>query len=420
MNNIFLLLFLILFLTPNTLKAQEVVLTLDEAITLGLRDNKDVLLKTEDVKKYKAKISEVQSALFPSLTATVNWSDTKELYTKDAAATQWGLGVKQIIYKGGKVLNSIEAGKYSVVAAEALLDKTKLDLIVNIKRVFYLLLYSYDYLSLNKKIVDNVQEHIASLKERYKNGEISESEIINIESSLSNVKEAYEISLNQLEATQEMLSNLLNCEKELKVITLEKLQYDYKEMAYDEAFLQAMQESPEIKQFGAQEKAASKNVEAAKADARPTVFASWDYYNRTHSIATTTRNQNDYNVLGLTLSWPIFDGWLTKSKVDQAIVDFKESQLLREKSIQDVSSNLKYAYLELKNSIEKIKSLKDKLKVYENNVNVFQKKFEVGIVSEIDLHDAKLSQDVSLFNQSQAIYDYLIARAKFDRAAGGK
>jgi hypothetical protein len=40
------------------------------------------------------------------------------------------------------------------------------------------------------------------------------------------------------------------------------------------------------------------------------------------------------------------------------------------------------------------------------------------MVSSLDLNDASLSYEVSLFNQKQAIYDYIVAKSTFDKATG--
>jgi outer membrane protein TolC len=238
-------------------------------------------------------------------------------------------------------------------------------------------------------------------------------------SSLSNVKQAYEASLNQAEAGQETLKSLLYLERNVRIKTEGYFHYQPLEVAYDEAFLKAMHTRPEIRQYEAEARLAQKDIAAAKADSRPDIYASWDYYSRSHASASTQRGWNDYNLLGITLSWPVFDGWLTKAKVEQAIIDLKQAQLLKEKNAQDIALEVKTAYLELKDAIAKSKSVADTLNVYQDNLAVFAAKYKTGLVSALDLEDAALSHNIALFNQNQAVFDYLIAQAKFDKATGG-
>jgi outer membrane protein TolC len=422
-TGIFLIIFILMF--PCVVKAEEITLSLDEAITIAIRDNRDILLKTEDVKKAKAKIAEAESSLFPSLTLTGGLSDTRSLYGKDVDAYSSHVGAKQILYKGGQVINTIKINEYNYTATQAMLDKAKLDIIFAVKQAFYTLLLSYKFVAINKQILDNTNEHLAVLEARFANGESSESDLIKIRSSLANVSQAYETSRNQIQAAGALLNNLLSFDKEVGVLPQGEFTYEPREIAYDQAFLQAMQSRPEIKQLQAQQKMAEKSLDVAKADNRPQVYASWDYYSGSRSgagsaaAATPSKNWNDYNVVGITVSWPIFDGWLTKAKVDQAIIDVKEAELLKQKTTRDIALELKTAYLDLRDAIEKIKSQVEQTVVYKDNLSVFQEKYNAGIVSELDVHDVQVSYDIALFNQIQANYDYVLAKAKFDKATGG-
>lgn len=416
------LLFLIPFIfiySSSIVFAEEIALTLDEALNIAIRDNRDVLLKVEDVKKAKEKIREAQTGFYPSLSFTGNWSDTKGYYEKDDVSqntTQTTL--KEYLYKGGKTVNTIAQNKYKLTVSQALLDKTKIETALNVKKAFYTLLLATEFANVNKGILENTKEHLDVTKTRYENGQASESDVLQIKESLSSVEEAYGASLNQVEATSAILRNLLYLDKDVNITADAQFIYEPKEIAYDEAFLKAMEKRPEIKQYQAQENADKKVIEITKADNRPSIYASWDYYSRSHIAGTTTKGWNDHNVIGVTISWPIFDGWLTKSKVEQAIIDLKTTQLTKEKTTRDIALELKNAYLDLKNAITKIKSTRAQIDLYNNALQVLQDKYKAGIASSLDLNDATLSYDVSLFNQKQSIYDYILAKAKFDKAMG--
>ena len=414
---VFLIIFM--FLSLGLVKAEEVELTLDEALAIAMRDNRDVLLKAQDVRKAKARIAESNAALLPSLNFTGSLTDSRGLYSKDFTQTTAQATLKQYIYKGAKTINTIEQNKYKKEVAQALLDKAKLELGLSVYKAFYTLSLSQDLSILNKGIVDNTQEHLSSIKERYKNGEASESDILTIENSLASVKEVHTSSVNQAEIAGSLLNNLLYLDKDAKIKPRAEFNYQASEIAYDQAFLKTMQSRPEIRQYETQLKADKKAVQIAKADTRPSIYASWDYYSRSHVAAGTTRNWNDYNVIGLTFSWPVFDGWATKSKVEQALVDLKETELTKQKVGGDIALELKEAYLSLKDAIAKLQASETDLKVYADNLSGAREKYSFGIISLLDMNDANLKYEVSVFNKKQAIYDYILAKASFDKATGG-
>lgn len=409
----------ILSAIPAFCWAQEVLLTLDEAVTIALRDNRDVLLKTEDLKKAKAAIAQAQAALFPSLTVSGGWSDTRGLYSKDVSAYTGQAQAKQTLYAGGKIINAVKAGEYAYTASEAALDKAKQDVVLTVKQSFYTLLLGNELVSVNKRIFDNTKEHRDVVRARFRAGEASESDILQMDSSVSAVAQAYTAARSQAEAAEALLRNLLYLDNDAKIVPEARFSYEPREIAYEKAFLKAIQSRPEIKQAEAQRNAALTNVEAAKAGSRPAVYASWDYYARSTVLSQTTKNPNDYNVIGITVSWPVFDGWLTRAKVEQAVIGLKEADIAREKTHKDIALDVTTAYLDLKDSIEKMKSVADEAAVYKDAAEVAKKKFDSGIASSLGLHDAQLSYSIALFNQSLAIYDYKIAQARFDNATGG-
>lgn len=408
-------------LSPFVACADEIALGVKEAISIALRDNREILMKTEDVRKAKAELSEAQAGLFPGLSFTGSWKDVRGLYAKDVAQFGTQATLKQYLYQGGKIINTIKYSEYGVGVTQALLDKAKLETALSVQKAFYTYLLAAELSALNKKILENSLAHLISLEARYGKGEASQSDILNIKKSLSNVEEAYESSQGQMESSLILLKNLLYLEENVKIKPRGDFAYEAKDIVYDEAFLKAVKERPEIRQYEAQEQADKKSIEIAKANGRPSIYASCDYYSNsvTQSSSSPKKGWNDSNTIGLTFSWPVFDGWATKAKVEQAIVDLKETQLSKQKLIKDIALELKDAYIALKNAIAAIKTSESDLSVYADTLSTAKQKYSRGIVSLLDLDDASLSYEVSLFNRKQAVCDYIISKASFDKATGG-
>lgn len=401
--------------------SEEITLAFNEAVAIGLRDNRDILLKTEDVEKAKLKIAEAQAGIFPTLTYTGSWFYTAGLYAKDISQRTSQISLKQYLYRGGKVINSIKYNDYKLEVAQSLLDKAKLEIIFDFSQAYYTLSLSNFFVGLNKEILENSREHLDYINARYKNGQASETDILQAQASLSNVEQAYEASKTQQEAARALLNNLLSLDKDVLVVPITEFKFTPRDIAFDQGFLKAMQTRPEIRQFEAQLKADKSAIEVQRAGNRPDIYASWDYYGRSHFVTTTvnTRNWNDYNVFGVTLSWPIFDGWKTKALVEQAIVDLKQTQLGKAKLIQDIALEVKNAYLSLKNSIDQIKASQADILFYKQNLLTAEEKSAQGLISSLDRNDAQLKYAISVFNQQQAVYDYSIAKFNFDKATGG-
>ncbi|MDD3087267.1 MAG: TolC family protein [Candidatus Omnitrophica bacterium] len=412
---------IILFLPLSLLIAEEMPLSIEEALIIALRDNRNILLGEEELIKAKAKIAESHADLFPSLTFLGDWTYTRGYYSKDMSQTGSQVSLKQYLYTGGKTFNTIKYTGYIFEVSQALLDKSRIETALDVKKSLYTLLLAQEYSKLNKVLLDNGKEHLDFMKEKHKFGEASDSQVLQAEASLSNLTQVYESSLNQISLAQETLNNLLYLDKTVNIVATGEFYYDGREAAFDEGLLKALEVRPEIKQYAAQINADKRSIEIAKSSTRPSIYAGWDYYSRSHAVTTTvnTRDWHDYNVLGATFSWPIFDGWKAKAKVEQAVIDLKKTQILKDKAIKDITLELKDAYLSLKDALSKIKSSESDLKMYEDNFKVMNKKYAKGEASFLDKSDANAKYAVSQFSLNQASYDYMVAKAEFDKATGG-
>lgn len=420
MHKVLSFLIIFVFINFSLARAEEVGLTLDEALALSLRNNRDILLKAQDIEKAKAKIAEAQAELFPRLNFTGSKTYTRGLYAKDLPQTTTQATLKQYLYQGGKTINTIQQNEYKLAVSQALLDKTKSDTVLEVKKTFFALFLAGELSGLNKGILSNTQAHLNFIEARYKNGEASESDLLKIKESLTDIEEVYHSSLNQVGSAASLLKNLLYLDDNITIKPEIKFSYEPMDIAYDEAFLKAMQKRPEIRQYEAQKQADLEAIEVVKADTRPSIYASWDYYSRSTTSLTFSpgKGWQDYNIVTLNFSWPIFDGWEAKHKVEQAIIDLKQTQLNKEKLIKDIALELKNAYLDFKNALYALKTAAAQILRYQDHFNVTNERYKNGLSSSLDLDDSGLSFKVAQFNHTQAIYDYLLLSAKFYRATG--
>ncbi|MCM8800009.1 MAG: TolC family protein, partial [Candidatus Omnitrophica bacterium] len=377
--------------------------------------------KTEELKKAKEILAQSYAAVFPNLNLTGGWQRTSGFYNKNISSTNTQINLQQSLYQGGRIINTISINKDRIELSQTILDKTKLEIVSAVKRAFYTLMLSKKLIELNQRILENMQAHLEVIKKRYQYGETSRNDILNLETSLVSAQKAYEEALNQQEQAQAILRDLLFLDEGVIIKPVEEFFYEEKEIIYDKAFLEALSKRPEIRQYELEESIAKRNVELMRAENRPKIFTFWNY--SSNSRATTVMGSNkgwqDYQNLGITVNWPVFDGWLTSHKVKEALIELKEVQILKGKIKKDIALELKKAYLSLKNAIAKLKKAESEIIFYKDNFLTLEEKYKKGEISLLDKEDAELKYKIALFNKEEAIYDYLVAKVDFDRATGG-
>lgn len=400
--------------------AEVVILSLDEAISVALRDNREILLNQEKLNQAVLKIKEAQGSFFPEVNVKGASEYTRGLYKKDILNYSFQAGLKHYLYKGGKSVNTLKQNQYKKEIQQAVLEENISETILRVKKAFWTLLFSREFTRLNRQILENRKLHLEAYLERYNKGEASESDLLKAKSELAQAEYLYESSLNQMESAQVLLKNLLYLEENTQIELKGALEYLPREIAVDKAILLALSLRPEIKQYELQQKSDSLGVEIAKADNRPSLFTAFDYYSKSITSLTFSpgKGWQDYTIAALVISWPIFDGWITKSKVEQALSSLKQDQITQGQLSRDIASEVQSAYLSLKTSLSGLEPKTRDLELGADALRTVQAKYQAGILSELDLQDARTALAVSSFNQEQAVYECVVARVDLDYATG--
>ena len=126
---------------------------------------------------------------------------------------------------------------------------------------------------------------------------------------------------------------------------------------------------------------------------------------------------NNFNV-GIVVSWPIFNGFLTTHQIDEA----KARQNAINYAIKDLELRVwlevKSAYLELQTSIERIHQAEATLAASSGQLELAEKRYNAGLGNIIELTDAErfyIQDDAAYVD---ALYAYSVAKATLDRATG--
>ncbi len=122
--------------------------------------------------------------------------------------------------------------------------------------------------------------------------------------------------------------------------------------------------------------------------------------------------------ISLNVSVPIFNGFFTKSKIQQAKIELEQTnnqiealQLSIDNEVATAQNNFRTATATLRVQ-EKNKDLAEK--VYLQT----KKKFESGLASQTDINAAQLSMRGAQANYIDALYDAVVARIDFQKATG--
>ena len=153
------------------------------------------------------------------------------------------------------------------------------------------------------------------------------------------------------------------------------------------------------------------NIKINKANYVPSLNFSSSYgFNRTENenlvnpFGARLINSGGLNA-GLNLSWNIFDGGATKTRVANAKIALETQQILLEQQKVTIRNSVKNTWENYKNQLFVLKSQEKNIQTTQNNFDRTQEKYKLGQVTSIEFRQAQ----VNLINSKTAANN-----AKFD------
>jgi outer membrane protein len=179
-----------------------------------------------------------------------------------------------------------------------------------------------------------------------------------------------------------------------------------------EALLQdAMRLRPDMKALKNEARAMGAQIDEYRSDYLPTVNAVGGY----SAVGTGLPVTNNFNV-GLEITWPIFNGYLTTHQVAEATLRRKaiESQIedLRQRIILEV----KTAFLNWQASLQRIVHAERTLAASRGELELAEKRYAAGLGDIVELEDAQRNYTADDAAYTNALYNFSVAKAAVDNA----
>jgi outer membrane protein len=120
--------------------------------------------------------------------------------------------------------------------------------------------------------------------------------------------------------------------------------------------------------------------------------------------------------VGFQLSLPIFNGFKTDARVQQA--KFQREQTTAELDLKkrQLKTELQTLTLTLRETAQRIESERLTITLAERSYAAVKSRYQKGLAKQLDVSDAALTLAQSKGNFLQAVYEHLVAKANYERA----
>jgi outer membrane protein len=150
------------------------------------------------------------------------------------------------------------------------------------------------------------------------------------------------------------------------------------------------------------------NIKISKAIFLPKVSFTSSYgWNKNQNPATSFFAQSQSNGInaGLNLSWSVFDGGSTKTRIANSKIAFETQKIAQQQQQETITNNLKNTWDSYQNSLFILKAQEQNILTSQNNFSRTEEKYKLGQVTSIEFRQAQ----INLINTKTALIN-----SKFD------
>ena len=416
------------------------VVTLDKALEIALRQNRDIQIADQSRARAEAQITEARSGAFPLINVSAVYtrniknavlfvppntpinptSKTQTFELGSANAYQAGATLSQPLFNWRVSVAMDIANTYSDYAERAY-ETTQEDVVLQTKKAFYATLLMRELVRANREGLDVVRANLDNVRAQFKNGTAAEFDLLRAEVQVANTEPLFIAAENAFALAKNSLKNLLALplDQEIDVrgdLTYQELQPD----ALENRRSEALNTNPMIAQLALQESLLEKNISIERAAHYPTLNLTGSYQWQSQDNTFQFKNYLWANALnvGLQLSFPLFDGFKASARTEQAIVDHQQIMTTRRKAEEGLRLRIQSVELRMAEAKKRIEGQEKSLGQAQKAVRIAQTRFSSGVGTQLELMDTQVAMTRTQTNYAQAIYDYLVARAEWENAVG--
>ena len=413
------------------------LLTLDDALLIALDNHPSLTAARERIGAQRAVLGQQMADYYP----TINLSNGYETsYSGKASERTFASESYSSVAKFGMTLYNFGKREGAVQAARETLNatsqnyKTTVDgVILGVKQSYYAYLQARAIVVVREETIKSRDLLVRQARGFYEVGTKARIDVVRAESNLYTAQADLIAAQNAVKVAWVTLKNALGLRELPERPLVEEAIMTTIPYTLDEAREIAYATRPELKSFEAQRKAQDQNIAVARRGHLPDLnFES--SYGRKHGSDEVQKIDRDplpdinrhLNTFPLQPSWsvklslniPIFDGFRTTNRVEEALRNYYVIKSQEEQQRQQVALDVEQSYLRMVELQERIKANEAAAKAAKENLDLANGRYQVGVGSIIEVTDAQTLYTDAQTTYVRALYDYKIADAQFVRAIG--
>ena len=412
-------------------KAQErLTLTLEQAIEIALNDNPTIQVAEQTIELKKISNKETALGLLPEASLSGAYTRTIKKQTMVMMGQKIEIGIPNQ-YQGGVTVSlpifaptlykSMKLTKTDVALAVEQARYSKHDLINQVTKAFYQTLLAQDSYAVLQKAFAQSEENFRIVNAKYEQGRVSEFDKISAEVQMRNMQPSVISARNGVELSKLQLLVLMNIDPETE-IELQGSLNDYEEDVFAGVMIadtNSLKNNSTLAQLDMNVKMLQQSLSINKQSFAPIVALQFNYMYTcmANDFKFKEYEWNPYSNVSLSVSIPLFK-YSNFSAVKKTNLQISQLMTNRDYTARQLAMQQQSYLNSMAASAEQVSSNKEAIVQAQKGRDIAEKLYEVGRGTVLELNSAEVALTQAKLTYTQAIFDYLSAKADLDKLQG--
>jgi outer membrane protein TolC len=402
-------------------------LGLEECLSIALANSFQIAISEGNVEKAEIGVKDAKAAFLPELRLLGGYyiGDTYSSPGWNPDYYSLSLAASVTPFNGGKNFINTAKSRESLSSARQSRLLAETDLILEVMARYYGLLEASEILELRKESLDQKKTHLEFARAQYDLGLVPKSDVLKAEVAVL----SGEVDLVEADGNLGIARTGLNDAMGIGLensFSIEPVDVDREDPpGTQECLEEAFRNRPEILRQKSSVTIGEYNVKLARVDVWPklTVVGSYNAYVDRFVFdglpldKTNWDDNSDWRV-GIGLSFPLFDGGITRRAVQSARIDLEQAELDYLDLERQVNLEVKSAHLGLVTALKTIDVTEKEVESAQESYDAALGRYETGVAPITEVIDAAVALSESKVGSTRAVYTYLQARADLKQAMG--
>lgn len=329
-----------------------------------------------------------------------------------------GIDLNQILFDG-QVFVGLQARKAAIKNATLTAEVTKEQIKANVYKIYYQLVVARRQIGTLDANIANYEKLLHDTKEIYKNGFAERLDVDKVQVQLMNLQTQKLKAENQVAAGKEGLKFLLNMPQQDQLILTDTLSdEELKSNILDEDY--QYENRKEYQQMEALIELGKYNVKRYRLSKLPTLTLAGNY------SKSAQRQEFDFfkgpyftsSFIALRLNVPIFDGGAKNARIANAKIDLQKYNNNLSLLKSSIDNDVVQSRLNMKSALFTMDSQKKNIDLAQQVYNSTKLKYEQGLGSNQEISTAQADLVTAQNNYYSSLYDAIISKIDYLKAAG--